>query len=479
MGMMKPQSNEFNSDFLFDHIFEETERLAKKFYFEVLTKWDPIVPSLKAKVEISRVGWEHISSKKHRRSELLFRFFALPKIIGLLQSKTITPQYELGKDKKDKVEFWILLGKVGGVKIKIVIRCINGMQKHLFSVMWKGEENQQKRAVSRLFPRCRGVVTPQLYTLYSKFLDECQEIKIKNQKSEIKIKEDFNIRPYLRNLYQPSPTSHKGQNGKLLIIGGSHLFHAASLWALKIASRMVDMVFYSSVPENNEIVAAAKSGFRDGIVVPRDDLEHYAKEADCILVGCGMNRREKPLFNCSIVPLLKDINNLPDEGEQTHQLTRYLLEHYPDKKFVLDAGSLQELDLNWLNNLKELPILTPHHEELETIARNNKTTADDILLCNAIILLKGPIDKIYSPSHDAIEISGGVAGMTKGGTGDVLAGLTAALYCKNDALTSAVLASFFNKKAGEELFEKMGNNFNASDLVEQLPKTMNAIIKSA
>ena len=30
----------------------------------------------------------------------------------------------------------------------------------------------------------------------------------------------------LQELYQPQPNSHKGQNGKLLIIAGSALFHA-------------------------------------------------------------------------------------------------------------------------------------------------------------------------------------------------------------------------------------------------------------
>ena len=53
----------------------------------------------------------------------------------------------------------------------------------------------------------------------------------------------------LKKLYVPSSSSHKGENGKLLIIGGSVLFHAASLWALQVASRIVDMVFYSSVPQ--------------------------------------------------------------------------------------------------------------------------------------------------------------------------------------------------------------------------------------
>jgi len=84
--------------------------------------------------------------------------------------------------------------------------------------------------------------------------------------------EEFNSRE-LKNLYKPLPGSHKGQNGKLLLIGGSHLFHAASLWSLKVASRIVDIVFYSSVPENNRIIEKEKEEFRDGIIVPRENLK--------------------------------------------------------------------------------------------------------------------------------------------------------------------------------------------------------------
>src|SRR4029077_529224 len=94
----------------------------------------------------------------------------------------------------------------------------------------------------------------------------------------------------LKKLYVQPPDSHKGQNGKLLVIGGSHLFHAASLWALTIASRVVDMVFYSSVPENNQIVQELKKEFRNGIVVPREEIESYALESDAILIGPGMLR---------------------------------------------------------------------------------------------------------------------------------------------------------------------------------------------
>src|SRR5437763_1899479 len=96
----------------------------------------------------------------------------------------------------------------------------------------------------------------------------------------------------LKKLYIPKSSSHKGQNGKVMVIGGSQPFHAASLWALTIASKVVDMVFYASVPENNEIVAKEKDEFRNGIIVSRTDIDTYINEADAILIGPGLPREE-------------------------------------------------------------------------------------------------------------------------------------------------------------------------------------------
>ena len=274
----------------------------------------------------------------------------------------------------------------------------------------------------------------------------------------------------LRKLYIPASNSHKGQNGKLLIIAGSTLFHAASLWPLMVASRMLDMVFYSSVPENNEIVQKAKEEFRNGIVVRRNNLDSYVKEADCILIGPGLPRKEGE----------------STEDDDTKELTERLLKAYPDKKWVIDGGSLQTIDKDVLLNLNTTPIITPHGHEFENIkivpdpSRGREPIEELVKLFaqvyRCVVLLKGQVDIIASPT-EIVSIPGGNAGMTKGGTGDVLAGLTASLYCKNDdPFLVACAASHINKKAGESLEKSMGIYFNATDLASEIPKIMKELL---
>lgn len=290
----------------------------------------------------------------------------------------------------------------------------------------------------------------------------------------------------LKGLYQPSSSSHKGQNGKLFVIGGSHLFHAASLWSLKIASRIVDMVYYSSVPENNEIVKAAKEEFRDGIIVPREKIDEYIAEADCVLIGPGLPRLEGQ-----------------EEGDDdTKELTERLLKTHASKKWVIDGGSLQVIEPELI---PQHAILTPHRKEFEKlfgnviaseakqsheIATGSSNPRDDEVARMAkkyrcVILLKGPTDIVCPPRPplgeagsptECVEVQGGNPGMTKGGTGDVLAGLVAALACKNDMFLAAKVGSFVNKKAGDQLYKRVGPYFNASDLCDEIPKVMKEIL---
>ncbi len=264
---------------------------------------------------------------------------------------------------------------------------------------------------------------------------------------------------YLSRIHTAAIGSHKGQNGRLLIVGGSHLFHAASIWALQIASRVVDLVHYASVPENNAIVQKAKEEFRNGIVITRSDIDAYIQEDDCILIGPGMTR-----------------------DEETRTLTHTLLTRYPTKQWVIDAGALQMLDLG---DIPAHAILTPHHAEFIGLwqKRGKEDAQTDQEKVHAfakeygcIVLLKGEKDIAASPTGECVVIEGGNAGMTKGGTGDVLAGLIAALSCTNDPFEATKAGSYINKAAGDALYHTVGPFFNASDLAAQVPKTLKNLL---
>lgn len=287
------------------------------------------------------------------------------------------------------------------------------------------------------------------------------------------------ITQYISQIKVPADHSHKGQNGKLMLIGGSELFHAASKWSLDVASNFVDMVFYSSVPNNNELIQRAKAEFWNGIVVRRNDIESYIEEADCVLIGPGMDRATPKLLNVSAQELKQRLSQSPTEEEwntNTEFVVNYLLNKYRQKKWVIDAGALQMVLPSLLT---ETMIITPHTGELErlegmikhTQPESKNDTFDQLLATGVTIVLKGPIDYVYQ-DNSVVEIKGGSAGMTKGGTGDVLAGLIAALYCTNEKEVSAVVGSYINKRAGEELANQVGPFFNASELVAMVPKVL-------
>jgi len=278
------------------------------------------------------------------------------------------------------------------------------------------------------------------------------------------------------NLYQLPQDSHKGQNGKLTVIGGSKLFHGASLWALKTASRIVDMVYYASIKENLELIKNLKKSLYDFIVVPRGKEEGYIRESDAVLIGPGLVRGTKEYIGTG------------ESGEETRKLVTNLLRKFPEKKWILDAGALQTIKAEELKKLSQV-IITPHPKEFDQLfkikIKNQKTLNGKIEMVKekakeygSVIVLKGKTDIICSPEKCLINETGN-QGMTKGGTGDVLAGLIAALACKNDLFLATAAGTHINGLAGDELHKKVGPYFNASDLCGQVPEIIAKILGDA
>ena len=270
------------------------------------------------------------------------------------------------------------------------------------------------------------------------------------------------VKTFLSKLTLPKHNSHKGQNGRVLIIGGSSLFHSASLWAAEIASHFVDMVHYSSTVENEKIFLSLKKKFRNGMVIPKEKLMEYVKEDDVILVGPGMMREGK-------------------EGEYALNIVKSLIESFLEKQYVFDAGALQMMKPECLLQLKTPAIVTPHQKEFEklfgisildrSLIEKEKIVKETAKKYKIIILLKAIID-IISDGNEVYLVEGGNSGLTKGGTGDILAGLTAALSSTNPTLISSVSSSILLKKTGDKLFQSKGYWYNIGNIIETIPEVL-------
>jgi len=268
---------------------------------------------------------------------------------------------------------------------------------------------------------------------------------------------------FVESIIQPRlKSSRKGDNGKVLVVGGSWLFHGAPFLAAMSALRSgVDLV-YLAVPKM--IAASVRSLSPDLIVFPLPDMKFR--------VGCA--RR--------LVKWLPSVDSAvigPGLGKGCEDGVRLLIRELKLKEIaiVLDADALHYDLVRFLNDIRH--VITPHAGEfsrlfgvlpsddldercslVESKAKENKVT----------ILLKGPVDVVSDGETTYVNRTGSAA-MTVGGTGDVLSGILGALIAKKIPSCKAAAASaYLNGKAGEVAFERRGLHIIASDLVEVLPE---------
>ncbi len=120
-------------------------------------------------------------------------------------------------------------------------------------------------------------------------------------------------------------------------------------------------------------------------------------------------------------------------------------------------------------------ILTPNRKEYLTLFGEGKPVVA-AKNHNCIIVYKNAITEVYS-AQDSKLIKGGNNGLVKGGTGDVLAGLSVALAAKNPPFFAVCAASFLVKKAADELYQQVGFAYNADDLAEKIPEVLGRYLR--
>jgi NAD(P)H-hydrate epimerase len=124
-------------------------------------------------------------------------------------------------------------------------------------------------------------------------------------------------------------------------------------------------------------------------------------------------------------------------------------------------------------------ICTPHQGEL--VGMGGETSADwrerrDLVADFAAelghtLLVKGHDDVVSDGETTRVSRTGN-PGMTVGGTGDVLAGITGALAATQPPIHAAAIGAYVNGRAGDIVHDRQGNGLVATDLIDAIPGAM-------
>lgn len=264
----------------------------------------------------------------------------------------------------------------------------------------------------------------------------------------------------LRLVGRRGSESHKGDSGRILVIGGGPYTGAPALTAMAALRAGADVVTVAT-PRR---ASAAIAGFSPNLIVQElsadhlclDDLEVLQDQIarhDVVVMGMGLGRNpETREALAKIIPLCS--------------------------KTVIDADAL-------LPGLPLKGIVTPHLGEfgrISGIALSKESYRERIAPLKGyarekglVVLLKskiGPVSNLITDGETIRANTNGNPGMTVGGTGDVLAGVTAALYARTTALRAATAAAFVNGRAGDLVYQERDYGMVATDVIEKIPQAM-------
>lgn len=273
----------------------------------------------------------------------------------------------------------------------------------------------------------------------------------------------------LKAAYPPRPSNaHKGDFGRVLVIGGSKLYSGApTLASLAAYKAGVDLVF---VITSKEISSVLRSYSPSLIVRDYDGpflnekamklIDEHIKSIDAVLLGPGLGLSDE------IERVIKDLFlKLKEKSIPT----------------VIDADGLKYLAKmkNEIFPWKNL-IITPHRGEMRLFLNEGEKIPDNFndqirfikekaREFGITILLKSPID-IISDGNSVRANRTGNPSMTVGGTGDVLAGLTVGLLARGlSTIDAAGVAAYINGIAGDLAVKKYGPNIVSENLLEFIP----------
>lgn len=268
------------------------------------------------------------------------------------------------------------------------------------------------------------------------------------------------------------PLAHKGDFGKLLVVGGCVGYTGAPTLCAKAALRSGAGLVSLGVPEPIYAITAVKNDEAMPFPLAADEdgklsraalpviLERLEK-SDAAVIGPGLGRSDE----------------MPALIEEIVRSARCPM--------VLDADALFALGAqpDALRDSAKPVILTPHEGEFARLGGRltGDRTADAIAFARehgCVLVLKGKATVCAFPDGEAyINNSGGPA-LAKGGSGDVLAGMIGALLCRLPLKQAVTTAVWLHGRAGDLCAQTLGEDgVLAGDVIDAIPRAMQEIRK--
>ncbi len=291
-----------------------------------------------------------------------------------------------------------------------------------------------------------------------------------------------------RSLYKPRKRqSHKGHYGHLLVIGGSAgdartgepsmsgAVILAGLAALRCGAGLLTV----AAPE--AVLAAVRKNLPESMALPLDqnpkraavNLKKYVRKRriNCVLVGNGLGT-----------------------GDWQKKILSAVLADASVRRLVVDADALNILaEDSPLSRTLSAPgrvaILTPHIGEMARLSGRDRGALKSGKLKAAsafaksrrvYVILKDAVSALAFPDGESWLNETGTPALAKGGSGDVLAGITAGLLTSGyDAKSACLLGAFCLGRAGERAEKKRSaESVIARDVIAELPAVFRELGKT-
>ena len=262
----------------------------------------------------------------------------------------------------------------------------------------------------------------------------------------------------------PKPTSHKGQNGRLLVIAGGPYTGAPALVGFGALGVGGDLVHIATPALAAAVVASYSPMF---IVHPlvghrllREDMRQIAElsaRVDAVAIGPGLGDASGTL-------------------EAVREVVKTL-----SVPIVVDADAIRAVGADPRCLVGKRAVITPHSREFQALTGKALPDAPEeragivreaAKALGVVILLKGHVDIVTDGTRLKFNYTGN-PGMTVGGTGDVLCGVVAGLMSKGmSPYDAARLGAFTNGYAGDLAFKVKSYGLTSVDVADNLGRVL-------